>query len=174
MNTQNPMKQIKLEKITLNIGVGKDPNKLEKALKLLEKITEKKPVKTTTSKRIPAWNLRPGLEIGCKITLRKKKAEEVLKRLLSAKEHKLKESQFDEKGNLAFGLHEYIDIPGMKYEHEIGILGLEVSVTLERPGFRIKKRKIRKSHIGKNHRITKAEAIEFMQKNFNVKMGEEE
>lgn len=168
------MRKVKIEKITLNIGVGKDPNKLEKALKLLEKITGEKPVKTTTSKRIPAWNLRPGLEIGCKITLRRKKAEEVLKRLLSAKENRLKESQFDDKGNLAFGLHEYVDIPGMKYEHEIGMLGLEVSVTLERAGFRIKRRKSRKTKIGTNHKISKEDAIDFMKNNFNVKLGEEE
>ena len=77
----NPMQEIRIEKITLNIGAGKDQLKLEKGIKLLKNITGIEPVKTTTSKRIPEWGIRPGLPIGCKITLRKKEAEKLLKRL---------------------------------------------------------------------------------------------
>jgi len=168
--TMNPSRNIKIDKITLNIGAGKDQAKLDKGIKLLKSITNANPVKTVTSKRIPGWGLRPGLPIGCKVTLRKKNAIEILKRLLQAKDNNLKESQFDINGNIAFGIEECIDIPGFKYDPEIGIMGLEVCVTLERNGFRIKRRRISKKTIPKSHVITKKEAIEFMQKEFNTKL----
>ena len=168
------MKNIKVEKITLNIGTGKDMKALEKGLKLLEAISSSKPVKTFTNKRIPGWGLRPGLPIGCKVTLRKLKAVGLLKRLLEAIEFRLDEKQFDENGNLSFGIPEYIDIGGMKYIPEIGIIGLEVSVTLERPGYRIKKRRLLKRKVPKKHRISKEDSIEFMKKNFDVKLEGEE
>ncbi|MBW2979986.1 50S ribosomal protein L5 [Candidatus Woesearchaeota archaeon] len=169
----NPMRNIRIGKVTLNVGAGKEQTKLEKGILLLKHITGIEPVKTFTNKRIPTWGLRPGLPIGCKLTLRGKPAKELLARLLSAKDNTLNERQFDKEGNLAFGIHEYIDIPGAKYEPKIGIAGLEVCITLERPGFRIKRRGIKKSHVPKKHRITKEEAIEFMKKEFGTKMGEE-
>lgn len=168
------MRTIRIEKITLNIGAGKDQNKLEKGLKLLKSLTAAEPIKTVTQKRIPGWGVRPGLPIGCKVTLRKKNAIEVLKRLLDAKSFVLEESQFDDNGSIAFGIKEYIDIKDAKYDPEIGIMGLEVCVTLERPGFRIKRRKLFKGKVGKKHKITKEEAIEFMKNEFNVKIGEDE
>ena len=60
----NKMREIRIEKITLNIGAGKDVGKLEKGVKLLKNITGINPVKTVTQKRIPTWGLRPGLPIG--------------------------------------------------------------------------------------------------------------
>jgi large subunit ribosomal protein L5 len=169
----NPMRNIKIEKVTLNVGAGKDQNKLDRAKVLLKNITGIEPVKTVTQKRIPGWGLRPGLPIGCKITLRKAKAVDVLKRLLEAKDNALKESQFDTLGNISFGLHEYIDIPGVKYDPKVGMMGLQICVTLERPGFRVKRRALKKSKISKKHTITKEDAMEFMKKEFNVKIGEQ-
>jgi large subunit ribosomal protein L5 len=170
----NPMRIIRIEKLTLNIGAGKDQTRLEKGLKLLKNITGVNPVKTITNKRIPDWGIRPGLPIGCKITLRKHKAIELIKRLLVAKENKLQQSQFDEAGNIAFGIKEYIDIQGVKYDHDIGVIGLEVCITLERPGYRIKKRRICKKKIHKKHMITKQEAFEFMKNTFGVSMSDAE
>ena len=165
-------RKIKIEKVTLNIGAGKNTALLEKGIKLLKNITNVNPVKTVTQKRIPAWGLRPGLPIGCKITLRKNAASDVLGRLLHAKNFTLKESQFDDNGNVAFGIHEYIDIPSVKYDPEIGIIGLEVCITLERPGFRIKKRRALTKKIPERHKITKEDAISFMKDQFKVKIGE--
>lgn len=171
---QNTLRNIRIEKVTLNIGAGKNTALLEKGFKLLKNISGGNPVKTITQKRIPAWGLRPGLPIGCKITLRKSAANEILARLLQAKAFTLKESQFDDNGNVAFGIHEYIDIPTVKYDPEIGIIGLEVCVTLERPGFRIKRRTIKTKSIPSRHRITKRDAMEFMKNQFKVKTGGEE
>lgn len=166
------MTAVRIGKVTLNMGTGKDQKKLEKGLKLLQSIAGLQPVKTITNKRIQEWGIRPGLPIGCKVTLRKSAAEELLKRLLEAKDRLLKKSQFDDFGNLAFGIHEYIDIPGAKYDPEIGIMGLEVCVTLEKPGFRIKRRKVMKRKIPRRHQVTKEEAIRFMEEKFKVGVEE--
>ena len=168
----NPMQQIKIEKVTLNIGAGKDQAKLEKGIQVIKQITGITPVKTITKKRIPGWGLRPGLPIGCKVTLRKQAAQTIIPRLLYANEHQLKESQFDESGSISFGIPEYIDIKDSKYDPKIGILGLQVCITLEKPGYRVKKRRLRKNYVGKNHQITKEEAKSFMQHTFNVKIEE--
>ena len=169
----NQMKNIRVEKVTLNIGAGKDQSRLEKGVALLKVVGDAIPIKTITSKRIQEWGLRPGLPIGCKVTLRKNKASSLLPRLFEAVSNKINENQFDENGNLAFGIHEYIEIPGVKYDPKIGIMGLEVCITLERPGYRIKKRRILPRKIPTRHRITKIEAMEFMGKNFDLKIGEE-
>jgi len=131
------MKTIRVEKITLNIGSGTNATKLEKGMKLIKNISGRAPVKTFTTKRIPTWGLRPGLPIGCKLTVRKNSAIELLGRLLQAKENKLAIKQFDSVGNLSFGLSEYVDIPGVSYDPDIGLMGLEVCVTLDRAGFSI-------------------------------------
>ena len=75
---------------------------------------------------------------------------------------------------MAFGIHEYIDIEGIKYDPKIGIIGLEVCITLERPGFRIKRRSIATKKIPSRHKIAKEDAIEFMKNSFNVEIGEEQ
>lgn len=166
----NLMKNIRIEKVTLNIGAGKDQTKLEKGIVLLKSIANATPIKTVTNKRIQEWGLRPGLPIGCKLTLRKDKAIKMLPRLLDAVDNKLSEKQFDHHGNIAFGIHEYIEIPGVKYDPKIGIMGLEVCITLERPGFRIKRRKLLQRKISARHRISKQEAIEFISRHFNTKV----
>jgi large subunit ribosomal protein L5 len=172
--TLNPMKIIRVEKITLNIGAGKDEEKLKRGEKLLKKITGIEPLKTITQKRIPGWALRPGLAIGCMITLRGKKAEELLKRLLHAREHKLRLGQFDQHGNFSFGIPEYVDIEGVEYDPDIKIMGLEVAVTLGRPGFHIKRRKVKAKKLAAKHTITPVEAMQFMKNEFGVKEVEEE
>jgi large subunit ribosomal protein L5 len=169
----NMSREIKIEKVTLNIGAGKSIDKLEKGLKLLQMITSAKPVKTFTTKRIAAWGIRPGLPIGCRVTIRGGKAHELLNQLLGAVDNKLDEKQFDNEGNIAFGIKEYIDIPGIEYDPEIGVLGFQVCITLSRAGFRIKRRKLQKKKVGSKHRIRKEDAMDFMKKNFNVVFEEE-
>lgn len=167
----NAMKQIRIEKITLNIGTGEPGPKLEKAKKLLNMITGRTPIENKTNKRIPGWGLRPGLSIGTKVTLRGDEAKELLGRLLKAAENKLELRSFDNNGNVSFGVKEYIDIPGVKYNMDIGIIGLSVAVTLGRPGSRIKIRSIKKKNIPLRHRIKKEEAIEFIRQAYGTKVG---
>ena len=160
------MKQISIEKLTINIGCGADKSP-EKAKELLEKLTGRKAVITRTHKRT-TFGVAKNRAIGAKVTIRKN-PEELLKRLLKAKKNKLKASNFDEHGNFAFGIEEYILIDGMRYDPDWGIMGMDVCVTLQRPGYRVKKRRI-KSKIGKKHMITKQEAIEFARATFGVEV----
>lgn len=169
----NSMKEIGIEKVTLNIGVGKPGKELEKGKILLAKITDMKPTETRTTKRIPGWSLRPNLVIGCKVTVRGERAKEVLKNLLGAKENILSHRAFDKQGNFAFGLAEYLDIPTLDYIPEVGMMGLEVSITLQRKGYRIKKRTLKARKIPQRHRITKEEAINYAKENFGVLIKEE-
>lgn len=161
-SSQNQMRKISIAKVTLNIGAGKNEEMLKKGLKLLQKISSCKPVETKTRKRIPGWGLRPGLAIGCKVTVRND-CEELLLRLLAAKDNALSRNNFDDLGNFSFGVPEYIDIGGMEYDPELKIMGLEAAVTLERPGFRVKKRRARPALVGKSHQISKDEAVAFVQ-----------
>ena len=171
--TMNKMQSaVRIEKVTVNFGAGKDQNKLEKGCSLLEQITGIKPVRTITQKRIPSWGLRPGLPVGAKVTMRGAEATTMVRRLLHAKDFKLKQSCVDDAGNVAFGVPEYIDIEAAKYDPAIGILGLEACVTLSKPGARVKHRAIRDTHLGKRQKVTKEEAMEFMKKTFKVSFGD--
>jgi large subunit ribosomal protein L5 len=164
----NPMQQVRIEKVTLNIGAGTDQALLEKGIVLIKNLTGIEPVKTKSEKRIPSWGVRPGLPVGCKLTIRGKKANDLLRRLIGAKKSVMKRSWFDRNGNLSFGIHEYIDIPDMEYSPEIGIIGFELTATVEKPGYRVAKRKIRDTRIGKHHRVKPEESIEFFKKEFGI------
>ena len=166
------MRNIKIEKITLNIGAGTNQDTLKKGIKLLKNLTGVDAVKTFAKKRIPSWGLRPGLPIGCRITLRGKKAEALVRRLLLAKENKLGENNFDNNGNVSFGVHEYIDVPELNYDTSIGIMGFQVAITLTRPGYRIKERRKLRRKVGKNHKITKEDSIGFFTSKLGVKIEE--
>ena len=165
------MREILIEKVTVNIGVGSPGDRLEHAKGLISKLTgDRKPVETKARRREPVFKLRKGLPIGTKVTLRDEEAKIFLEKALTARRKMLKESNFDKQGNFAFGVPEYIDFPGAKYDPAIGMFGFDVCVSLTRHGRRVTLRKLQSSKIGKHHRITKQEAIEFMKNAFNVKI----
>ncbi|NPA22395.1 MAG: 50S ribosomal protein L5 [Candidatus Micrarchaeota archaeon] len=166
----NPMREIKIEKVTLNIGVGQPGERLENAKKLLERITGKKATFTQAKVRNPTFKIRPGLPIGVKVTLRGKDAEEILRKAFKSVKNKISKKSFDEAGNFSIGIKEYIDFPGAKYDPEIGMFGFDVVVTLERPGYRVKKRKRAPSKVGKHHRIKPEEAMEYIKQKFGVEV----
>jgi len=163
------MRKISIEKVTLNIGAGEAGPKLDNYKKMLEKLSDSKVVITNTHKR-STFGGGKGKPIGAKTTLRGDKAKDIVKLFLQANENQLKKTQFDTNGNLSFGIAEYINIPGVKYDPDIGILGLDVCITLTRPGFRIKKKAIKPKKVGIKHKITKEEAMEFMKKEFDAKI----
>ena len=166
--TQNIMKHIKLDKVVLNMGVGKSGDAIEIAKKALDQISNKKSCNRSAKKAYRDWGVRKGEPIGVIVTVRGEDATILLKRLFQAVNNQIKEKSFDNEGNISFGIKEHIDIPDIKYDPTIGILGLEVAASLTRPGFNIKLRSKRKSKIGANHRITKHEAQEFFTKQFGV------
>ena len=168
--TQKLMKKISLAKVVLNMGVGKSGEPIEIGKKALEQITGKKPNSRNAKKSQRDWGVRKGEPIGVAVTVRGNDAIELLKKLLVVKDNKIVKKAFDNEGNLSFGLKEYIDIPEIKYDPKIGILGLDISVSLARPGFNIKLRSRHKTKVGKNHRITKNDAIKFLTEEFGVKV----
>jgi large subunit ribosomal protein L5 len=162
----NIMRTIKIERIVLNIGGVED--KLNKGFILLQKISGKKPVKVKAKKRIPTWGVRPGLEVGVKVTLRDKKAEEMLKILLGGISNTLKEKQI-QKNFVSFGIKEYIEIPGVEYIREVGIMGFEVTIVFSRPSKRIGLKKAKRG-IAKRQEILPEEIIKFMEDKFETKI----
>lgn len=165
--TKNKMADIEIEKVVLSVGaVGEE---LDKAAKLLEIISGMKAIKTKSRKRIPAFNIRPGLEIGCKVTLRGESSMILLKRLLEAIGNQLKEKQIKTNG-FSFGIPEYIEIPDMEYQRDIGMLGLNITVVFTRKGKRIQIKKIKRGQIPKRQQVSKEEIVKFMQLNFKTEI----
>lgn len=166
----NKMREIFIDKVTVNMGVGSPGDRLDNAKELLKRLAgDRTVVETSAKRREPAFHLRKGLSIGVKVTLRKAEAADFLKKALAAKKNTLREKNFDRTGNFSFGVAEYIDFPGAKYDPTIGMFGFDVCVTLKRKGKRVGQRKLRKSKVGKSHRISKEEAVEFAKKEFGVK-----
>ena len=159
---ENPMRTIKLAKVTVHIAVGKSGEMLEKARKVLQEITGQKPCTRQAKRTVKDFGIREGEPIACLTTLRGEKANAFLKRGFEAVSNSLKKSSFDENGNFAFGVKEHIEIPGTKYQPELGIFGMDIIGSLERPGFRIKRRRIRPAKVGKSHRVNREEAVKFV------------
>lgn len=166
----NEMKDIRVAKVTVNIHEDEVGDDVEKAVDLLEKLTGRKAVKTESTEASKTFGGRSGLNVGAMVTLRGEEAREFLTEVLPAAENDLEPGNFDGEGNFSTGISEYIDVPGVDYDAEIGMKGFEVAVTLERPGYRVKKRDYRPSEIGKDHRISDEEAIEFVENELGVEV----
>ena len=164
----NQMEGVKIAKATVNIGVGESGERLARAEQLLVNITDQKPVRTISKVTNPEFGIRKGQPIACKVTLRNERADKAVKMVLDGIGNRLKASQFDKQGNVSFGIEEHIDIPGMRYDPDIGIFGMNVAVTFEKPGYRIKRRKIQHKRIPNKHQVTKEETMEFMKQEFHV------
>lgn len=172
MTSPNPMRAISVEKVVVNIGVGEAGDKLLKAVKVLELVTGQKPVQTLSKSTIRDWGIRRNMPIGARVTLRGPKADEFLRKALSIRSNRLAAYSFDPRGNVSFGVPDYTDFEGMKYDPEIGVFGMDIAVVLERPGFRIARRKIARRRIPKAHRISKDEGMEFVRSSFKVEVVE--
>ena len=158
------MKEIKIEKIVLSIGgIGED---LEKGVKLLKILTGRKPARNKSHKRIPTLGIRPNLEVGAMVTIRQN-IKEFLTKMLVTIDNQLTKKQISE-NNFSFGIKEYIEIPGVEYQREIGIIGFDVTVVFKRTGKRVKLKKIKRGKIPKRQVISREEIIKFMEDNFQT------
>jgi len=161
----NKMREIKMEKIVLSAGAVGD--NLDKAFKLLGRISGKKVIKTISNKRIPTWGVRPKLEVGCKVTLRGEEAEKLLKRLFFAIENRIRGKQIAN-NHFSFGIKEYIEIPDMEYQRDIGVMGFNVTVDFIRAGFRVKRRKMKRGKLPSRQEVSADEIKEFISKEYGV------
>jgi large subunit ribosomal protein L5 len=167
---ENLMRKIFVGKVVINVGVGKSGEPVERAKHGLEDLTSKVPTVTIAKKNLRDFGIHEGEPIGAKVTLRRNDATDFLKRCLEAKGNKINSSSFDDFGNVSLGIHEHIDIPGTKYNPDIGIFGMNVCVSLVRPGYSVALKR-RKSKIGKEHRIRRDGAIEFFMNKFGAEIS---
>ena len=167
---EQPMRMPRIEKVVVNLNVGKSGEPLEKANKVLAEITGQTPVKRKAKKTIRDFGIREGESIAVVVTLRKQKAIAFLKKVLPVVENKVSKRSFDERGNFAFGLKEHIEIPGVKYDPDVGIFGMDVCVTVNRPGQRIKIRRKQNKSVGPKHLLTPEESIVFIKQTLGVEI----
>jgi len=167
---KQPMLKPKIEKVVVNLNVGKSGEPLEKASKVLKELTEQNPVKTKAKKTIRDFGIRQGEPIAAVVTLRKQKAVDFLKKVLPVIENKISLSSFDKQGNFAFGIKEHIEIVGVKYDPDVGIFGMDVCVTMSRPGYRVKNRRKEKANIGPKHVLTPEESVVFIKNTLGVEV----
>jgi len=163
------MRKISIGKVVINIGVGKSGEAVERARKVLEQITSQKPSSRKAKKSIRDFGTHQGEPIGLVVTARgQERCKQLIMRLLIAREKKMNASSFDDRGSVSFGLKEHIEIPGIRYDPEIGIWGMNISVLLERPGYRVSRRLRKSASLGKSHVVSKDEAIEYFKREFEV------
>ena len=167
---EQPMLKPRIEKVVVNLNVGKSGEPLEKAFKVLEEIAGQTPVKKNAKTSIRDFGIRKGEPIACVVTLRRQPAIDFLKKVLPVVDNRISKLSFDDRGNFAFGLKEHIEIPGVKYDPDIGIFGMDVCVTLNRPGDRVRDRRKRKAKVGKKHLLTPEESILFTKQTLGIEI----
>lgn len=163
----NPMRAVRLSKVVINIGVGESGKRLANAEAIVKALTGQKPVRTMARKTV--FKARRGEPIGVVVTLRKKRAQEFLRRALEVVGNRLPARVFDAQGNFSFGIEDHTDF-GLRYDPDVGIFGMDVAVALERPGYRVSRRRLRRRPVPKSHRVTRDEAMAFMRTTFGVEI----
>jgi large subunit ribosomal protein L5 len=167
---ENPMLQPRIDKVTINIAVGKSGEPLDKATRILKQLTGQEPCKKIARKTVRDFGIRKGEPIACMVTLRKEKAITFLRKTLQAVDNKVSRASFDKYGNFSFGIKSHIEIPGTKYIPELGIIGMDISVFITRPGKRVKVRRRRTSNIGKKHMLTAEITVPFVKEALGVEI----
>jgi len=133
----NPMSLPKLQKIVVNMGVGKalqDKNRMEQAVGDLAKITGQKPQVTKARVAVSGFRLREGNEVGCRVTLRKQRMYEFLDRLISVALPRIRDfrgvnpKSFDGHGNYTFGLSEQLVFPEIDADRVTYTQGMDITL----------------------------------------------
>jgi large subunit ribosomal protein L5 len=164
------MRDIYIDKVVVHMGVGESGEKLVKAENIMKTITTQTPIRSIAKKTQPAFSIRKGAPIGCKVTLRGKTARDFFATSLGIVNKVLFESQLDKSGNFSFGIEEHTDFPGMSYDPQIGIFGMDVNVVLERRGIRITRRRMGQKKLPAKQRVSKQDAIAFLKETYQVEV----
>ncbi|HYB68435.1 MAG TPA: 50S ribosomal protein L5 [Candidatus Acidoferrales bacterium] len=168
----HPMLKPRIEKVVVNISVGKSGEPLEKAARVLKEITGQTPCNRRAKDTVRDFGIRQGESIACITTLRKEKAIEFLNKALPVVDKKISSRSFDRQGNFSFGLKEHIELPGVKYDPDVGIFGMDICVSVIRPGYRVKTRRKERSKIGTRHVLTPEDSKVFAKDALGVEITE--
>ncbi|MCP1662991.1 MAG: 50S ribosomal protein L5 [Methanocalculus sp. MSAO_Arc1] len=167
------MQELYVDKVVVHMSVGEAGEKLIKGETLMQEICGgATSVRTIAKRTVPAFGLRKGQALGCKLTLRGDKAEQFLRTALDIVERKIDSHRFDENGNFAFGIEEHTDFPGQSYDPQIGIYGMDVNVVIEKKGIRIARRAAQQKKLPSKQHVKKDEAVSFVEEHFNVEVVE--
>ena len=167
---EKPMLKPKIEKLVVNLSVGKSGEPLEKAVKVLEELTGQTPCKRRARQTVRDFGIRKGEPIACIVTLRKQGAIDFLNKVLPVVDKRISRKSFDRSGSFSFGIKEHIEIKGVKYDPDIGIFGMDICVSMIRPGYRVKNRRREKAKIGSKHILTPEESIVFVKDTLGVEI----
>ena len=166
----NPMQKPRIEKVVLNISVGKSGEPLQRAVRILEQLTGQTPSQRKAKKSIRDWGIHRNEPIACLVTLRGEAALDFLKKAFDSVGNRLTVSSFDLNGNFAFGIRKHIDLPGVRYDPELGIVGMDVCVAMGKPGYRVKRRRLARARVGKRQKLTREEAIKHIREDFGIEI----
>ena len=169
-STSNPMQSPRIAKVVVNMSIGKSGETLQNAMKVFQRLTNQRPYTRKAKKTIREWGITRGTPIACVGTLRGEKATNFLKKGFDAKQNKLPKSTFDSNGNFSFGIREHIELPGVRYDPTLGIFGMDICVTMERPGYHVKKRRKCKAKVGRRQRLTPHDSMDYIKEVFNIEI----
>ena len=164
------MRELYVDKVVVHMGVGEGGDKLSKAVDLMRQITGNSPVRSNAKKTNPTFGIRKGSPISCKVTLRGKKAGDFLETALKIIEQRVSSGQIDRQGNFSFGIEEHTDFPGMSYDPQIGIYGMDINVVLARRGIRITRRHIEQRRLPMKQKVAPEDSLAFLKSRFNVEV----
>ncbi len=165
---ENPHRAVRVLKAVVNAGVGESGEARTKAEKVLKMVTGQKPIATRSHSTNRDFGIRKGQEIGAKVTLRGSAAVEFLVRAFDARDKQLDLDSIDRNGNFSFGVADYTDFSGMKYDPAIGIRGMDVAVEVGRAGFRLRDRKLQSRPIPRALRSTREETRSMLESRYGV------